>query len=146
MRPPLRPLALLVLFFFPVTARAAPPADSQPLFPARQWATATPADLNLDESKLRSARDYALTGGGSGMIVRHGRVAITWGDLRQRYDLKSSTKSIGVSPSATWPRSDSATPTMATLPRLRPVFRVRGARAGLLRFGSDVDAVAEISG
>jgi CubicO group peptidase (beta-lactamase class C family) len=45
---------------------------------------------------LRKARDYALTGGGSGCITRHGRLVMQWGDQKQRYDLKSSTKAIGV--------------------------------------------------
>eukprot|EP00913_Durusdinium_trenchii_P023463 g22041.t1 len=42
------------------------------------------------------ARDYALTGGGAGMIVRHGKVVMAWGDTGRRYDLKSTTKSIGM--------------------------------------------------
>jgi CubicO group peptidase (beta-lactamase class C family) len=41
-------------------------------------------------------RDYALTGGGSGYVTRHGKLALAWGDRQKRYDLKSSTKSIGV--------------------------------------------------
>src|SRR5262249_36184582 len=32
---------------------------------------------------------------GSGMIVRHGRIVHTWGDINTRYDLKSTTKSMG---------------------------------------------------
>jgi CubicO group peptidase (beta-lactamase class C family) len=49
----------------------------------------------MDAARLEQARDYALTGGGSGMITRHGRLVISWGDVRQRYDLKSTTKSFG---------------------------------------------------
>jgi CubicO group peptidase (beta-lactamase class C family) len=45
---------------------------------------------------LRQARDYAFLGGGSGMIVRSGKLVYQWGDVTQRYDLKSSTKSIGI--------------------------------------------------
>jgi hypothetical protein len=45
---------------------------------------------------LAEARDYALTGEGSGIITRHGRVVMTWGDQQRRYDLKSTSKSIGV--------------------------------------------------
>ena len=40
-------------------------------------------------------RDYALTGGGSGYITRHGRLVMAWGDPRRLYDLKSTTKSFG---------------------------------------------------
>jgi CubicO group peptidase (beta-lactamase class C family) len=49
----------------------------------------------MDEAKLREARDYALTGGGSGMISRGGYLVYSWGNQGTRYDLKSSTKSIG---------------------------------------------------
>jgi CubicO group peptidase (beta-lactamase class C family) len=50
----------------------------------------------MDEAELRKGRDYALTGGGSGYITRHGRLVMSWGDPDRRYDLKSTTKSIGV--------------------------------------------------
>ena len=50
----------------------------------------------MEPALLAGARDYALTGGGSGMVARHGRVVMQWGDPRQTYDLKSSTKAIGV--------------------------------------------------
>ncbi len=49
----------------------------------------------MDEAKLARAREYALTGGGSGYITRHGRLVMAWGDPRARYDLKSTTKSFG---------------------------------------------------
>jgi len=52
--------------------------------------------MGVDEAMLRRARDYALAGGGSGIIVYSGRVVMQWGDLARRYDLKSTTKSIGV--------------------------------------------------
>jgi CubicO group peptidase (beta-lactamase class C family) len=64
-------------------------------FPGEHWAKATPAEANLDEAKLNEARDYALTGGGSGYVVRGGKLVLAWGDAAQRYDLKSSTKSFG---------------------------------------------------
>ncbi len=60
------------------------------------WQRATPANVGMDRAKLEQARDYALTGGGSGYIVRHGRLVMSWGDEKKRYDLKSTTKSIGV--------------------------------------------------
>jgi CubicO group peptidase (beta-lactamase class C family) len=50
----------------------------------------------MDESVLQRARDYALTGGGSGCLTRHGKLVMQWGDQKRRYDLKSTTKSIGV--------------------------------------------------
>lgn len=64
-------------------------------FPAESWATISVAEAGLDESLLLQARDYALTGGGSGCIIRHGKLVLAWGDQALRYDLKSSTKSFG---------------------------------------------------
>ncbi|OHB76193.1 MAG: hypothetical protein A2Z25_22655, partial [Planctomycetes bacterium RBG_16_55_9] len=60
------------------------------------WETASPRQAGMDESKLQQARDYALTGGGSGCIIRGGKLIISWGNQATRYDLKSSTKSIGM--------------------------------------------------
>lgn len=63
-----------------------------------EWETATPKSQGLDFFKLKQARDYALTGGGSGCIARGGKLVMAWGDQEKRYDIKSSTKSIGVTP------------------------------------------------
>jgi len=65
-------------------------------FPTKTWRRMAPAAVGLDSSKLELARDYALGGGGSGYITRRGILVMAWGDPRRRYDLKSSTKSIGV--------------------------------------------------
>ena len=61
-----------------------------------EWQKATPASQGMDETKLYQARDYALTGDGSGYIIRHGKLVMSWGDAKKLYDLKSTTKSIGV--------------------------------------------------
>lgn len=66
------------------------------IWPLPKWLAAEPAEVGIDEAQLHRARDYALTGGGSGYITRHGRLVMSWGDLQTRYDLKSTTKSIGV--------------------------------------------------
>lgn len=66
------------------------------VFPGTSWPSADPADLGLNAGKLEDARDYALTGGGSGMIVHQGKVVMSWGDRARNYDLKSSSKSIGL--------------------------------------------------
>ena len=60
------------------------------------WPKTTAADVELDRAQLERARAYALTGGGAGYITRHGKLIISWGDARKRYDLKSTSKSIGV--------------------------------------------------
>lgn len=74
-------------------ARAAEPATT---WPGEQWETATPSEVRMVAARLQQARDYALTGGGSGVITRHGKVVMTWGDQAKLYDLKSSSKAIGV--------------------------------------------------
>jgi len=69
--------------------------DAADEWPQAAWATADPQDLGLDREQLAKARDYALTGGGSGYITRGGKLVMSWGDLKKRYDLKSTTKSFG---------------------------------------------------
>ena len=66
------------------------------VWPLREWAKAAPADVGMGESPLKKARNYALTGGGSGYVIRHGKLVMSWGNPSRRYDLKSTTKSIGV--------------------------------------------------
>ena len=65
-------------------------------FPGKEWSVAAPADLDLDETKLTQARDYALTGEGSGCIIYRGKLVMQWGNQAALYDLKSSSKAIGV--------------------------------------------------
>ncbi|MBE0537106.1 MAG: serine hydrolase [Phycisphaerae bacterium] len=60
------------------------------------WNRALPQEVGLNPAKLEQSRDYALTGGGSGYIIRQNKLIMAWGDEKQRYDLKSTTKSIGV--------------------------------------------------
>jgi CubicO group peptidase (beta-lactamase class C family) len=61
-----------------------------------EWQTAMPEEVGMDAALLAEARDYAMGGAGSGMIVRHGKAVLRWGDQGQTYDLKSSTKAIGL--------------------------------------------------
>jgi len=70
------------------------PSDTA-TFPGELWIQASPAEVGLNEAKLADARDYALSGGGSGYIVRGGKLAMSWGDPARLYDLKSTTKSFG---------------------------------------------------
>ena len=60
------------------------------------WERVNPGDAGLDESQLELARDYALRGEGSGYVVYRGQLVYSWGNPKQTYDLKSSSKSIGV--------------------------------------------------
>ena len=50
----------------------------------------------MDQAKLEATQRYAMQGGGSGCVIRGGKLVMAWGDQRKRYDLYSSTKSIGV--------------------------------------------------
>src|SRR5882762_6106674 len=81
------------ILFFAVVARSSLGAEE--FWPSDDWRRATPVEAGFDPARLEAARDYALTAGGSGYITRHGKLVLTWGDARQLYDLKSSTKSFG---------------------------------------------------
>jgi CubicO group peptidase (beta-lactamase class C family) len=73
-----------------------PIAAAPPVWPQPEWPRATPRDLQLTPDELTAARDYAQSGGGSGFVIYQGHLVMSWGDPQQRYDLKSTTKSIGV--------------------------------------------------
>jgi len=85
-------VALLVLAHFPAVGQG----GVDEIWPGRAWERATPQQVGMDADLLQRARDYALTGDGSGFVTRHGRLIMQWGDQERRYDLKSSTKAIGV--------------------------------------------------
>jgi CubicO group peptidase (beta-lactamase class C family) len=85
-------LAIIVL----LDSLALAQAGTAEIWPARAWQPAQPAQVGMDATTLGRARDYALTGEGSGCVIRHGRLVMQWGDQKQRYDLKSTTKAIGV--------------------------------------------------
>lgn len=65
------------------------------VWPAEAWQKVAADEAGLNATKLHQARDYALTGGGAGYITRSGRLVLHWGNARQRFDLKSTTKSFG---------------------------------------------------
>ena len=67
----------------------------EPIWPAGQWPTAEAAECGMDQAQLAKARQYALSAGGSGMVLRHGKLVASWGDQRKLYDIKSATKSFG---------------------------------------------------
>jgi CubicO group peptidase (beta-lactamase class C family) len=66
------------------------------VWPGCKWERATPEEVEMDAALLLRARDFALTSDGSGMITRYGRLVMQWGDQERRFDLKSTTKAIGV--------------------------------------------------
>ena len=65
-------------------------------FPGKEWSKATASEVGLATAPLQQAKEYALTGGGAGMIIRKGKLVLAWGDQAKLYDLKSTSKSIGV--------------------------------------------------
>ena len=84
-------LAALALASSPASGQSTAP------WPTNGWLSAAPSEVGMDAAVLAEAQAYALTGGGSGIITRGGRLVMSWGSLTSRYDLKSSTKSIGTS-------------------------------------------------
>lgn len=85
-------VSLVVLVYLPTAGHG----SSDNIWPGSTWEKATPEQVGMDANILAKAHDYALTGGGSGCVTRHGRLVMQWGDQKHRYDLKSSTKAIGV--------------------------------------------------
>ena len=80
-------IALVAVFGWRLTA--------EEFWPEAEWNRVSPAEAGLNRARLEAARDYALSAGGSGYVTRHGRLVMAWGDARQRFDLKSTTKSFG---------------------------------------------------
>lgn len=64
----------------------------QPVFPGSSWEMASPSEMGMDSEKLDQAIRYA---GGSGYIIRSGKVVKAWGDPKALYPLRSTTKSVG---------------------------------------------------
>jgi len=75
---------------------AATAGKAEEAWPMTDWEDARPHAAGMDPAGLAAARKVALAGGGAGCVVRGGRRVTTWGPQKRRYDLKSTTKSIGV--------------------------------------------------
>ena len=59
------------------------------------WENVEASAAGMDPAKLAKAIAYGEDRGGSGLVVRRGRVVGQWGDQTVKYQLKSTTKSIG---------------------------------------------------
>ena len=70
--------------------------DPPRVYPGKEWIKKSPAEVGMDAGELEKVKQYALSGEGTGYITRHGYLVMSWGDVAKRYDLKSTTKSIGV--------------------------------------------------
>jgi CubicO group peptidase (beta-lactamase class C family) len=73
-------------------------AQEKPIHAADRFVfpRAAPELQGMDQAKLEATQRYAMQGGGSGCVIHGGKLVMAWGDQRKRYDLYSSTKSIGV--------------------------------------------------
>lgn len=59
------------------------------VYPKETWEMRDPAQVGLDEAKLKEIAEFA---GGQGCVVRHGYLAFTWGDYTKRQDVASAAK------------------------------------------------------
>jgi hypothetical protein len=66
-------------------------AQEQPATPAEHWETCSPDAAGLDAAALEALRDFV---GGRGCVVRHGRMAYSWGDVSERADVASAAKPV----------------------------------------------------
>lgn len=84
----------------PAVYPASDTANSDPI--THGWTRVAATEVGMNQARLDEAQLYAETGGGvmqpagsAGMIVRRGRLVHYWGEIDQRFDLKSTTKSMG---------------------------------------------------
>jgi len=80
-------LAATMLAGLQVSAAVADPPDD--VFPGRQWQTCSPKDTGLSDEKLAALTNLV---GGRGCVVRHGRLAFTWGDPAKSSEVASAFK------------------------------------------------------
>lgn len=81
----------------PAVYPASDTANSDPTNHGWTKVTAT-TEVGMNDAPLAQAEAYALSGFGAnsaGMIVRRGRIVRSWGNIDQRFELKSTSKSIG---------------------------------------------------
>jgi CubicO group peptidase (beta-lactamase class C family) len=71
------------------------PAAAQNAVPGAEWARTTPEMVGWDASLIDEARSYSQKiGTASFMIVQHGVVIASWGDITDRLELHSVRKSL----------------------------------------------------
>ncbi|HEV8334171.1 MAG TPA: serine hydrolase [Steroidobacteraceae bacterium] len=84
----------------PPTADVFPADDVDDADPNHGWAKVDAATVGMTQGGLDTAATVAQTvptgvNPGSGMIVRHGQLVHSWGDIDARKEMKSVTKSMG---------------------------------------------------
>jgi CubicO group peptidase (beta-lactamase class C family) len=84
-----RDLILLITLVAATTSRAAP--TTAPVFPGQSWETREPADVGLSKDALVK---FSKTLGGRGVVVRHGVLVYSWGDIEKPGDVASAAKPV----------------------------------------------------
>ena len=86
----------------PTTALVWPADDATETDPFRGWAKVDASAVGMTQDPLTAAGDFAqdvpdgpTADSGNGMIVRHGQLVHFWGDIDERKEVKSVTKSMG---------------------------------------------------
>ena len=63
--------------------------SSDQVFPGEHWQICSPMDVGLSPEKIAALTNVV---GGRGCVVRHGRLAFTWGDPAKSFDVASAFK------------------------------------------------------
>jgi len=87
----MKPMALVVSALSWAICCGIDPAADDAVFPGRHWTEATPDEVGLAVDKLDA---LAALAGGRGCVVRHGRLAYTWGDAAKSGDVASAVKPV----------------------------------------------------
>lgn len=80
-----RPLIVSVALLLNVASAAA----AETVYPGKDWAKKTPAEVGMDAAKLR---EFSRFVGGRGCVIRHGYMVYTWGEVSRRADVASAAK------------------------------------------------------
>ena len=91
--PTARSVSRLAAVLLVVSVSGVSGGEAEPVYPAVDWAPASPREAGMDEDLLDAVGKLA---GGAGCVVRGGRLVASWGSREVLWDLKSTTKSIGV--------------------------------------------------
>ena len=88
----MRPFALFAVILLCTGAHAQPGSEPPP---GAEWVTTTPAAAGWSAELMEQARQYSTSiGSASVMVVQHGRVVDSWGNIDQRLELHSMRKSL----------------------------------------------------
>ncbi len=86
--PSLALFAAALAFLAPLHAA---PSQAASVFPGSTWEVTSPSAANLDAAKLSQLRNLV---GGSGVVIRDGRIAYSWGDIASPRNWASASKPV----------------------------------------------------